>query len=74
MISRQESYAGFKYGYTVCEKDAAGYLVSALITLDLGEAIEERRYTLKEITFPSLDEAEKVIKFFVQSAIDGLKK
>lgn len=71
-FERRESYRGFEYRFTVCEEsETAGHEIFVVVSFDLGDVVEERKYTLKH--FASLEDGIDSVIAFAKKAIDDFK-
>lgn len=73
-FERRESYQGFEYRFTVCEDAAtSGHEIWVVVSFDLGDVVEERKYTLKQKHFASLEDGIDSVIAFAKKAIDDFK-
>jgi hypothetical protein len=72
-FNSRDYHEGFEFNCTIAEK-ALGHEVSARVVFDLGDVLEERRFTLKGSCFSSLEEATNEVIALTKKAIDEFKK
>ncbi len=73
-FDRKEYYGGFEYRFSVYNPKDLEYEVWVVVVFDLGDVTEERKYTLKQKHFASVEEAVNAVIVFAKSAIDEFKK